>query len=161
MKRILLVALAVSLVVIGCNKKAFLKKLTGTWNMDRYLFDGKDQTLFFDTTFRQYQLTISEDNRFSESWKQFILNPDSIINIDTLGYDTVNMQYVLDYDTLRFIDTTIIPFMNMGEWQLINSEEDLQLRDDSSTTARIYRILDLTPKALKLRKGNEEIYLGK
>lgn len=129
--------------------------------MDRYLFDGKDQTLFFDTTFRQYQLTISEDNRFSESWKQFILNPDSIINIDTLGYDTVNMQYVLDYDTLRFIDTTIIPFMNMGEWQLINSEEDLQLRDDSSTTARIYRILDLTPKALKLRKGNEEIYLGK
>lgn len=129
--------------------------------MDRYLFDGKDQTLFFDTTFRQYQLTISEDNRFSESWKQFILNPDSIITTDTLGYDTVNMQYVLDYDTLRFIDTTIIPFMNMGEWQLINSEEDLQLRDDSSTTARIYRILDLTPKALKLRKGNEEIYLGK
>lgn len=129
--------------------------------MDRYLFDGKDQTLFFDTTFRQYQLTISEDNRFSESWKQYTLKPDSVIKVDTLGYDTVNMQYVLDYDTLRFIDTTIIPFMNMGEWQLINSEEDLQLRDDSSTTARIYRILDLTPKALKLRKGNEEIYLGK
>lgn len=160
MKKFLFIALALMLTVAACNKTAFLKKLTGTWKLNRYLFDGKDQTLYFDTTFREYTLDLSEDNRFAESWKQFILSPDSIVLADTLGYDTPSMQYIVDFDTLRFIDTTIIPFSTFGEWQLINSDEDLQLRDDSSTTARIYRILELTNKELKLRKGNEEFYFG-
>ncbi|MCS6935113.1 MAG: beta-galactosidase small subunit [Chitinophagales bacterium] len=161
MKKTIFAAAVLVVLAIACNKTAFIKKLTGVWKLNRYLYDGKDQTLYFDTTFRFYQLTIDNDNRFTETWKVYTFYPDSLIKVDTLGYDTINSQYILDYDTLRWLDTVITPFMTKGEWQLINSEEDLQLRDDSATTARIYRILDLTPKALKLRKGNEELYLGK
>jgi len=71
------------------------------------------------------------------------------------------MVYVINTDTLNYIDTTIIPHLASGEWQLINSDEDLQLRDGTTNDARIFRILDLDKNNLKLRLGNEEFYYGK
>lgn len=130
--------------------------------MDRYLFDGQDQTLLYDTTYRGWQIDFTEDNRYSQSYSEFLFAADSVITSDTLGYDSVNMQYVVDYDTLRYVDTTIIPHLTTGQWELLNSEEDLQLRNDSVTNqVDIYRILDLDKNNLKLRKGNEEFYLSK
>jgi hypothetical protein len=80
---------------------------------------------------------------------------------DTLGYDSVAMSYVIEFDTIPFVDTTIVPHLELGTWDLINSDEDLQLRNDSTNAVAIYRILELNKSSLKLRKGNEEIYFGK
>lgn len=161
MKKFLFLALILTVVLTACNRKAFVKKLVGTWKLDRYLFDGQDQTLNYDTTYRGWQLDLSEDNRYTQSYSEFTFTADSIITSDTLGYDSVNMVYVVNYDTLRFNDTTITPHVSVGQWELINSEEDLQLRNDTTTTVDIYRILDLDKNNLKLRKGNEEFYLAK
>lgn len=161
MKKYLFIALALTLTLAACNKKAFLKKLNGTWRMDRYLFDGQDRTLYFDTTFRGYELTIDEGNVYTESYSEFFFTPGSAILTDTLGYDSVAMNWVINYDTLNYVDTTIVPHLSVGEWQLLNSDEDLQLRNDSTNDARIFRILELTRGSLKLRLGNEEFYYTK
>ncbi|MCW5907986.1 MAG: hypothetical protein KIS94_09020 [Chitinophagales bacterium] len=161
MKKILFALLALTLVFAACNKKAFLKKLVGTWKIDRYLFDGLERTLYFDTTFRDYTLLLNEDQIYAINYNTYSFAPDSIILVDTLGYDSVNMVYVINSDTLRFMDTTITPYMETGKWDLINSDEDLQLRNDANNNVSIYRILELTRKDLKLKKGNEEFYFGK
>jgi hypothetical protein len=160
-KKVLFALLAVTLVLGACNKKVFLKKLAGTWKIDRYLFDGLDRTLYFDTTFREYTLNITDDEFYTINYKTYAFAPDSFILVDTLGYDTVNMVYIINSDTFRFIDTTVTPHLETGTWALINSDEDLQLRNDSSNAVSIYRILELTNKDLKLKKGNEEFYYGK
>ncbi len=158
MKKYLVFGLAAVFFLAACNKKAFLKKIQNTWKMDTYLFDGQNRTVYFDTTFRDYQLNLTDDDFYSISYKQYFFSPDSAILVDTLGYDSTAMDWVLDYDTLRFIDTTIVPYFETGTWNLLNSEEDLQLRNDSTNTPAIYRILDLDGKNLKLKKGNEEFY---
>lgn len=149
------------MALTACNRKTFVKKLVGTWSLDRYLFDGQDKTLYYDTTYRGWEIDFTEDNRYTQKYSEFSFSVDSLILSDTLGYDSVNMQYVIDYDTLRFVDTTITPHMTTGQWELLNSEEDLQLRNDSTPSVDIYRILDLDKNNLKLRKGNEEFYLAK
>jgi len=158
-KKTLFIALALTLVLAACNKKAFLKKLEGNWKINTYLFDGHDRTTYFDTTYRFYNFDISSDNRYSMDWKEYAFSPDSAFLQDTIGYDSVGMVYIINYDTLRFIDTTITARLVMGEWTLLNSDEDLQLRPDSdATNPQIYRILDLDKSNLKLKKGNEEFY---
>lgn len=161
MKKFVFALLALTLVLGACNKKAFLKKLTGTWKLDRYLFDGQERTLYFDTTFRDYALNLNEDQYYSINYNSYSFAPDSLILVDTLGYDSVNMVYIINSDTFRFMDTTITPHLETGVWDLINSDEDLQLRNDSSNNVAIYRLLELTKSDLKLKKGNEEFYFGK
>jgi hypothetical protein len=71
------------------------------------------------------------------------------------------MVYTIDTNRYYFIDTARFPHLEVGQWELLNSEEDLQLKNDSSAAVEIYRILDLTKSNLTIRKGNEEFYLGK
>jgi len=160
-KKILLAVVALTLVLGACNKKAFLKKLTGTWKLNTYLFDGLDRTVYFDTTFRGYTLDLNDNNEYAINYQKYSFAPDSVILSDTLGYDSVSMAYIISMDTFRYVDTTVTPFLETGVWDLLNSDEDLQLRNDSSNTVSIYRILDLDKSNLKLKKGNEELYLKK
>ena len=162
MKKNILIALGlILLLVASCNRKAFVKKIVGKWNIDKYRFDGLDRTVYFDTTFREYTLMIGEDEVYSKSWKTYAFAPDSLILSDTLGYDSVAMVYSITRDTLRFTDTTITPHFEIGRWDLLNSEEDLQLRSDSGNVTEMLRILQLDKSSLKLRKGNEEFEYGK
>jgi hypothetical protein len=147
-------------VLSACNKEAFIKKLVGDWRVNQYYYDGHDKTTFFDTTYREYTLSIQEGNTFSETWKSYAFFADSTILSDTIGYDSVAMNYVILYDTIRFNDTVVTPHIVGGEWQLINSEEDLQLTDTAST-ARIFRILDLSKNSLHLKRGNDEYHYDK
>jgi hypothetical protein len=160
-KKLVFVLLALTLVLGACNKKVFLKKLTGTWKLDRYLFDGLERTLYFDTTFRDYSLNLNEDEVYTINYNSYSFSPDSVILVDTLGYDTANMVYIINTDTFRFMDTTITPYAETGSWNLINSDEDLQLRNTATNNVTIYRLLELTKSELKLKKGNEEFYFGK
>lgn len=161
MKKYLVFGVAAMLLLAACNKKAFLKKLQGTWKVDTYLFDGANKTVHFDTTYRNYTLDINDDNIYSISYFQYEFNPDSAILVDTLGYDSVAMDYIVQFDTLRFIDTLTFPRTELGTWDLLNSEEDLQLRSDSANVVSIFRILELDKSNLKLKKGNEEFYFTK
>lgn len=153
--------LAITTVVLAaCNKEAFIKKLVGSWRIDQYYYDGDDRTALFDSLNREYTLTIAEGNTFTEEWKTYAYYPDSTIISDTIGYDSVGMTWVILYDTQRYTNTVITPHMVGGEWQLINSEEDLQLTD-TANTSRIFRILDLDKNSMYLKRGNEEFYYDK
>ena len=161
MKKTILVSLGLLLLLAACDRKAFVKKLVGTYTLQKYLFDGQDKTFHFDTTYREWQLELTDAEVYSKTWKEYQFTPDTLYLVDTLGYDTPNMVYVINVDTVRVIDTAIIPRTEIGRWDLINSEEDLQLSNDSTNAAEIYRILDLGKSNLTLRKGNEELYLVK
>jgi len=160
-KKNIVIALGLLLLLAACDRKAFVKKIVGTWTLDKYLFAGLDKTRMYDTTYRDWQLTIADDQVYTKSWQTFTFTPDSIISYDTTAYDSVTMVYTIDTARYYFIDTAKFPHFEVGKWELINSEEDLQLRNDSSSAVEIYRILDLTKKNLNLRKGNEEFYLSK
>lgn len=159
MKKTLLISLGLCILLISCDRKAFVKKLTGTWTLDKYLYAGQDfSTKMTDTTMANYRLVLDENQGFSESWQAYTYSSNYYVNTDTL-YDTGGNIVGYDYDTIRYVDTLITPFAKSGGWELINSEEDLQLRDNATNDVRIYRILRLSGSSLDMRKGNEELYL--
>ena len=161
MKKTILISLGLLLLLAACDRKAFVKKLVGTYTLQKYLFDGREQTVHFDTTYRDWKLQLTESEVYNKTWTEYHFTPDTLYPVDTLGYDTPNMVYVINIDTVYKIDTAIISRMEIGKWDLINSEEDLQLSNDSTNAAEIFRILDLGKSNLTLRKGNEELYLVK
>jgi len=155
-KNLLFVSLAFVLLLCACNRKEFVNKLCGTWKLNKYLYANQDKTAAFDTTNNGYQLQINQNNTFTESYKIFTFISDSTITSDTVSG-------VVHYDTLRFVDTTITPYLGNGTWQLVNSEEDLQLLNNgaSDSTARMFNILTLTKSNLNLLNGNKEYDLKK
>ena len=166
MKKTILIALGLLLLLSACDRKAFVKKLVGTYTLDKYLFDGQTSTYAFDTAYRKWKLQLSDDEKYLKTWTTYYIYRDSLFVTDTLGYDTLLIPpYITRQDTFRFWDTVITDHVENGKWDLINSEEDLQLRSpglQSGDSVRdIYRILELTSKNLILRKGNEELYLKK
>lgn len=161
MKKTILIALGLILLLAACDRKAFVKILVGTWKVDKYLFAGQTNTYAFDTVFRDWKLRLDQDQIYTKTWTNYYIFPDSLFVVDTLGYDTSSSTYIVRNDTSRHIDTTITARMELGKWELINSEEDLQLRNDSGNAVEIYRILELTKNNLNLRKGNEEFHLKK
>lgn len=159
MKKFLFVFLGLVLLLSSCDRKAFVKKLTGVWTLDRYLYSGMDySTQKKDTSMTGYRLTLNENQTYLESWASFNYVPNFSVKYDTFYNPDNTINYIAS-DTTRFVDTVVAPYTSTGGWELINSEEDLQLRDGSSNDVRIYRILTLTGSSLNLRKGNEEIYL--
>ena len=161
MKKTILIAIGLVILLSACDRKAFVKKIVGTWKTDKYLFAGLNKTVQYDTTYRNWQLVIGNDQVYTKAWQSFYFTPDSLTIYDTIGYDSVLMSYTIDTNRFHFIDTLITPHMEIGKWELINSEEDLQLKNDSGSAVEIYRILDLTKNNLTMRKGNEEFYLKK
>jgi len=160
-KKTILIAIGLVVLLAACDRKAFVKKIVGTWKLDKYLFSGLDKTVMYDTTYRDWKLVIGDDQVYTKAWQTFVLTPDTLNLYDTLGYDSVAMAYDIDTTPYYFIDTARFPHLEIGKWELLNSEEDLQLKNDSNSTVEIYRILDLTKNNLTVRKGNEEFYLGK
>ena len=161
MKKPLFIMLGMLLLIASCDRKAFVKKLVGTWTLDKYLFDGQNNTTAFDTIYREWKLELDEDQVYKKTWINYYIYGDSLFLTDTLGYDTPNAVFLTVIDTFHFIDTIKTPRLELGKWELINSEEDLQLVNDSSNASEIYRILELKKSNLNLRKGNEEFYLNK
>jgi hypothetical protein len=163
-KKLLFVAAAL-LVLCACNRKDFVNKIEGTWKINTYLYSGQNLTHSFDTTNNGYQLVISSGYVYTETYKTYTFREDSIVRADTTGVDTNTNPhtYIITYDTLRFVDTTITPYASSGTWALLNSEEDLQLRTSGSndSSVRIFNILKLTKSNLNLLNGNKEYDLTK
>ena len=164
MKKLVVVAVALVVALCACNRVAFVKKIEGTWKLSKYLYAGQNKTASFDTSYYGYQLVIGPNYVYNETYKSFSFRADSLIKQDTLGFDSASMTFHIQYDTLRFVDTTIHPYAFSGTWTLINSEEDLQLRSDGGGTdssVRIFNILKLTNSNLNLLNGNKEYDLTK
>lgn len=164
MKKNLLIAVVLMVALSACTRKEFVNKLTGTWKLSHYIFAGVDQTASTDTTMAKYQLTIQNDHNqdYTETWLTYTFRADSLILHDTLGFDSITMTYNVKNDTNRFVDTTVTPYTGHGRWDLVNSEEDLQLRDGSDTASlRLFNILKLTKSNLNLLNGNKEYDLTK
>ena len=163
-KHILPIALALLVIFGACNRKDFVNKLSGTWKISHYIFAKQDQTATFsDTSNVGYMLTINEDQTYSEIWKTFKYFPDSTILVDStrmVDTTTHDTTYTITRDTLRFTDSTITPYTGRGHWDLLNSEQDLQLKDNSdSTNVRQFQILKLNKSNLNLLNGNQEFDL--
>ena len=165
MKKLLFVAVALVVVLCACNRKDFVKKIEGTWILQNYLYANQNMTAAFDTGYSGYQLVISGNYVYNESYKSYSFRADSLIKQDTLpgGFDSTIMNYHFHYDTLRFVDTTVTPYNSTGTWTLLNSEEDLQLRSagGSDSSVRIFNIFKLTNSNLNLLNGNKEYDLTK
>ena len=161
MKKLLSFSFAAALLfLVACDKESFLEKITGTWKLDRYFKNNLDRTTAFDTTYAEYQITLRNDNTFSETWfTQTLVN---ISTLDTTGIiiDPITSDTLFLTDTIYAFDTLRAPNEITGRWDLINSEMDLQLRDDINYS-RQYRIMDLKTGFLKLQKGNEEYHFAR
>ena len=68
MKNIVVILLAVVAFSTGCNKDQFIKKLVGTYTVNSYIKDGKDQTNQFKADKSDYALELREDNFFTETY---------------------------------------------------------------------------------------------
>ena len=150
------------IVASACNRKAYLNKLEGTWSLSHYLYSGSDQTnTQRDTLMNKYKLVIESDNNYMESWQSLAFRADTLISNDKLSYDSTTSKYRIRQLVCPFIGTTSTPHSDNGTWQLTNSEQDLQLLDDSNNTVRIYYILKLTGSQLDLQNGKYEMDLSK
>ena len=166
MKKAVLLALTLTVVLCACNRKKFINKLTGTWTISKYILhsgqNSTDMTASFDTTNHAYKLVINEDNVYTTSWTSYFYKADSLIIKDSIGVDTLTGLGIFKYDTARFVDTTITPYAGGGKWYLLNSEEDLELIDNADTgNAQILRILSLGKSNLNLLNGAQEYDLKK
>lgn len=169
MKKSIFIAVALIIFLFACNRVDFVKKITGTWKLSHYIIHNsgnsftQDKTASFnDSTNVKYQLVINSNYVYNETWLTYTFRADSLIQRDTLGYDTATSTYHILLDTLRFVDTTVTPYAGTGTWQLINSEEDLELLGSGSdTSVRMFNILKLTIHNLNIQNGFKEYDLTK
>lgn len=169
MKKSLLLLLVLVVVLCACNRKDFVKKLVGTWKADKYIIhnSGNSNTVdmtagFKDSTNVNYVLVFNNNNVYNETYLTYTFIKDSVIQRDTLGYDSLTSSWHVLLDTLRFVDTTVTPYAGTGTWELINSEEDLELLGSGSdTSVRMYNILKLTSSNLNIQNGFKEYDLKK
>lgn len=158
-KKIILPLLAAGLMILAglssCNKERFIDQLVGDWDLKFFFVGDLNKTPAFDSAQRSYFLRINENNSYSESWTSYTYTVNTIR--DTVYLDSVN--YVVNVSTLR--DSVGRAVQTQGRWDLINSDENLQLKDDSSRAVRIFRITEKTKSKMKLRLGEEEYQFEK
>jgi hypothetical protein len=128
-KTFVLFALSGILLIAGCTEKDLIKNVSGTWGVQKYLFNGADRTATFNNTKRDFRWTFNENKTYTEKWNVY----------DSINEVTSPMNYT-------------------GSWTLTNSNRFLQLTRSDSVVSE-YRIDEHSAKSLKLFKGNEEIWL--
>ena len=150
MKKSLVVLLVLVVVLCACNRKDYVKKLVGTWKADKYIIhnSGNSNTVdmsatFKDTTNVNYQLVFNSNNTFNETYLTYTFTEAYKINQDTTYTDTTHttISSIVPDTVLRFVNTTTAPYVGSGTWELINSEEDLELLGSvSDTSVRMFNI---------------------
>lgn len=170
MKKSIFVLLALVVVLVACNRKDFVKKLVGTYSLSKYLIHnaGNTNTIdetagFKDSTNVNYQLVLNSNNVYNETWKTYTFVKDTLVQRDTIytnAADTSIDSIIIHH--LVFVDTTVTPYAATGTWELINSEEDLELLGSGSdTSVRMFNILKLTSSNLNIQNGFKEFDLTK
>jgi hypothetical protein len=152
MKKIIsLVVIALVLVIAGCNKdKLYVKDLTGTWHVYKFLFKNVDETAQWLAANPYYTITFTSDGKFVE--KNNATVHDTVIGgvtyADTVYASTTSGTYsfsnhyvnlILTDSTYVLMDTVLVP-------TLIN---------------RTYTIFDLSGSNVQLDTDTTEFYLAK
>ncbi len=68
MRNIAFILLTIAAFSSGCTKEKFIKKLVGTYTVNSYIKDSKDQTNEFKAEKQDFTLTIDENNNFTETY---------------------------------------------------------------------------------------------
>ncbi|MFN8277044.1 MAG: hypothetical protein U0T84_06150 [Chitinophagales bacterium] len=158
MKKLMMLGCVVGLVALAaCTEKMLLGDVEGTWKVAKYTVDEKDQSQYFDTTFKLFRWTFNSGNRFEKTWQYKTI--DTLLNISKI-FDSVTVAN----DTVYHFDTVKVPtprFKNAdvkGDWYLINSNKFLQTRDSVYGT-NAYKIEAHSSKELQLSRGSEKFFL--
>lgn len=139
----------------SCNKERFVNQLVGSWKVNYYFFEDLNKTREFDSAYHNYVLKISENNSYSENWIYYRYTTRT--QRDTVYLDSVN--YTVNIIQIR--DSVPKNVYTTGRWDLINSDENFQIRDDSTNEVRIFRFIEKSKSKMKLRLGQEEYQMEK
>ena len=152
MKKIIsLVVLALVLVVAGCNKeKIYIKDLTGTWHVYKFLFKNVDETSQWLALHPYYTITFTSDGKFVE--KDNATVHDTVINgvnyadtvygsvkSGTYSFASHDVKLILTDSAYVLMDTVLVP-------TLIN---------------RTYTIFDLSGSNVQLDTDTTQFYYAK
>lgn len=159
MKRTIgILSVLLSVAIMGCNEKKLISDITGDWHVTRYVVDGRDQTLAFDTTHTVFKWSFSADGKYQKTWTDNRIG--TVYTVDSIEhYDSTSMTMVFDS---TITTSAIVPFVYYnsvrGVWVLINGNKYLQTND--SLSAVQYEIKDHSAKSLHLYSGTEDWYLA-
>ena len=159
MKKTIVTLFAIlSIAIVGCSEKKLVNDITGNWHVSKYVVDGRDQTLAFDTTHAYYRWNFTSDGKYVKTWTDNRIG--RVYTVDSIQhYDSATMTIVFDS---TITTSTIVPYVNYnsvrGVWVLINGNKYLQTND--SLTAVQYEIRDHSAKSLHLYSGTEDLYLA-
>lgn len=159
-KTIFLVVLFVAVLLTGCDEKTLLSDIHGQWRLQKYYLDGKDKTLWFDTTYTDFKWNFRSDYTFFKYWK--VRRTAIVFVADTTQHiDTITQLPVIDrIDYSTYIQRYTGEEYHEGKWLLTNSNKFMQTSDSIGGTNQ-YQILDHGSSDLRLLRGNEEFDLVK
>lgn len=159
-KTVFLLFILAGLFMAGCNQKALVKDIDGTWHVQNYAVNGADQTYWFDTTYSGFTWTFSGSSNFSKSYQKILKY--TLYNRDTVAhYDTATHTLVIDSITIsQAVVPTSVPVYIQGQWYLTNGNQYLQTQDSINGDQQ-YQILAHSRNSLHLLDGNKDYYLSK
>ncbi len=157
-KTIVILSVMLSVAIMGCNEKKLVSDITGNWHVTKYVVDGRDQTVAFDTTHAGFQWSFSSDGKYHKTWSDNRIG--RVYTVDSIQhFDSTTMTVVFDS---TITTSAIVPFVHYndvrGVWVLINGNKYLQTND--SLSAVQYEIQDHSAKSLHLYSGSEDLYLA-
>ncbi len=68
MKKFFFLFAAISLLLAGCTKDDLIKKIKGTYTLNRYVKEGKDLTEAYKSEHANYELSFEDNDIFRESY---------------------------------------------------------------------------------------------
>jgi hypothetical protein len=68
MKKFLFLFAAIALLLAGCTKDQLVKKIKGTYALNRYVKEGKDLTESYKSSHANYELSFEDNDVFRESY---------------------------------------------------------------------------------------------
>lgn len=159
-KIIFFFSLLATLLIAGCNEQHLIDQLHGTWHVQKYTVNGVDKTHWFDTTYAGFQWNFSGSKDFYQTWNTITIY--HLYTLDTITHlDTVTHTIVIDSVTtsVATVPTGSIAVIR-GDWYLTNSNQFLETRD-STSSPKLYQIIDHSKSNLHLLYGNIDYYLAK
>ena len=159
-KTLFILVLFIVVLLTGCDEKNLLSNIHGEWRVQKYAVDGRDKTLWFDTTYVNFKWTFYSNYTFAKYWNT--RRTASVFVADTTQHiDTITQQPVIDHiDYSSYTQTYTIGELHQGKWLLTNSNKFIQTSDSVNGTNQ-YQILDHGSDDLHLLRGNEEFFLTK
>ena len=159
-KTLFFVTLTLAIIIAGCNEKNLVKQIDGTWHVQNYSLNGKDQTQWYDSVYLGQKWTFAGNSNYYLAWQT--VRTTTIYNLDTIThYDTTTHAFIIDRITSSKAIVPVLTYVSLaGQWLLTNGNQFLQT-EDTMFLSRQFQILSHTANNLHLLDGNKDYYLSK